>query len=201
MKINSGAKKVTSIGAVAGAIIAAIFAVEDGHVNDPKDPGGETNHGITIAVARSDGYTGAMKDLPKERAEQIYIKNYIQKPGFEPMLLISPAISHKLIDAGVNVGTARPVRWFQLALNAVHRDGKDYPQIYVDGKFGSSTLNAYQSLQQVRGRVKACELMLKMLDTQQTNHYMELTHLKVFTVGWIDNRIGNVPLSQCQQDK
>jgi len=27
-----------------------------------------------------------------------------------------------------------------------------------------------------------------------------LTNLRVFTVGWIDNRVGNIPLSKCKED-
>ncbi|AHI60141.1 endolysin [Erwinia phage Ea9-2] len=194
-------KAVGGIGGVAAAIIAAVFAVEGGYVNDPKDPGGETNHGITKQVAQQNGYTGAMKDLTMEMAGSIYYKDYIEKPGFVPMIDVSPNVTWKLVDAGVNTGTARPSRWFQTGLNSLSRGGKDYPQINVDGKVGSGTIAAYKSLQKLRGKVKACELMLKSLDGQQLGYYMSLTNLSQYTVGWIDNRIGNVPYSNCQQEK
>lgn len=189
------------IGTVAAAIIAAIFSVEGGYSNDPKDPGGETNHGITKTVATQNGYTGAMKDLTQEMASSIYYKDYIEKPGFTPMLTISPVVTHKLVDAGVNAGPARSSRWFQLSLNSLNRGGKDYPQINVDGKVGAGTIRAYQSLQKVRGKVKACELTIKLLDAQQTTYYMGLTNLSQYMVGWMDNRIGNVPISRCQEEK
>lgn len=201
---SSTAKKVGitgGIGTVAAAIIVAIFGVEGGYSNDPKDPGGETNHGITKTVATQNGYTGAMKDLTQEMAASIYYKDYIEKPGFVPMLTISPVVAQKLVDAGVNAGTARPSRWFQLSLNSMNRGGKDYPQINVDGKVGAGTIKAYQSLQSVRGRVKACELMIKTLDAQQAAYYMSLTNLPQYTVGWLDNRIGNVPVSRCAEEK
>ncbi len=192
----------TGIGAgiagTAALIIAAVLNVEGGYVNNPKDPGGETNHGITKAVARDHGYTGDMKALTKNMAEEIYYQDYIVKPGFTKMVEIQPAVAHKLVDAGVNTGTVRPSRWFQQSLNDLSRNGVDYPQISVDGKVGSATISAYQSLEQKRGKIKACELAIKMLDGYQSTYYTSL-NMPTFTVGWIDNRIGNVPLSWCKE--
>lgn len=188
----------TGIAGAAALIIAAVLNVEGGYVNDPKDPGGETNHGITKAVARDHGYTGDMKALTKSMAEDIYYQDYIVKPGFTKMVEIQPAVAHKLVDAGVNTGTVRPSRWFQQSLNDLSRNGVDYPQISVDGKVGSATISAYQSLEQKRGKIKACELTIKMLDGYQSTYYTSLS-MPTFTVGWIDNRIGNVPLSWCKE--
>ena len=67
------------IGGVAAAIIVAVFAVEGGYVNNPKDPGGATNHGITEQVARQHDYKGDMRDLTREVAESIYYADYIEK--------------------------------------------------------------------------------------------------------------------------
>lgn len=185
------------IGGAAALIIAAVMNIEGGYVNDPKDPGGETNHGITVAVARQNGYKGSMKDLPVELAQQIYYQDYIVKPGFTPMVEIQPAVAEKLIDAGVNTGTTRPSRWFQSSLNTLSRGGTDYPQINVDGKVGPATIGAYQSLERKRGAVKACELTIKLLDAQQATYYTSL-NMPTYQVGWLDNRIGNVPLSKCK---
>ena len=187
----------TKIGGSVAIILAAIFALEGGYVNDKNDPGGETNHGVTVAVARANGYTGPMQLLPKDKATEIYYQQYIVKPGFLPMTDISPAVAEKLIDAGVNTGQSRPSRWFQLNLNALSRGGKDYPQINVDGKVGPATIKTYQSLEKVRGKVLACELMVKLMDAQQATYYLSLTNLPMYTPGWVANRIGNVPLSQC----
>lgn len=43
---------------------------EGGYVNNPADPGGETNWGVTVAVARASGYTGAMRDMTRARPKQ-----------------------------------------------------------------------------------------------------------------------------------
>ena len=190
----------TKTAGVVALIVAALFAVEGGYVFDPRDPGGETNHGITKSVAVSAGYLGAMKELTQERAGEIYTANYIVSTGYWEVIELSPAVGEKLIDAGVNAGPGRSSRWFQTALNAVNRGGKDYPSISVDGQVGRGSIAAYQSLQKVRGKRGACELVIKMVDAQQTMHYLSLPHLNVYTPGWITNRIGNVPLSRCANE-
>ena len=85
-----------------------------------------------------------MKGLTQDMAADIYVDDYIVKPGFLEFASISPAITHKLVDAGVNTGTARPSKWLQESLNDLSRGGKDYPKIQVDGKVGAGTLNAYK---------------------------------------------------------
>lgn len=185
-----------SLGAAVLAIAAGVFAVEGGYSNNPADPGGETNHGVTAAVARSHGYDGPMRELPKETAQQIYIGSYVEGPGFHRIVAISPAVGEKLVDAGVNAGTGRSARWFQRALNQLSRGGADFPEVAVDGQIGAQTLAAYQALERKRGRVKACELVLKLLDAQQGAHYMSLNK-PTFIVGWADKRLGNVPLARC----
>lgn len=197
----SNLKKNAGLSTAVAAIVAAIFVTEGGYVYDKNDPGGETNHGVTKAVAVAYGYTGPMKELTQETATNIYVTNYINKPGYGEVITLSPAVGQKLVDAGVNAGPDRSSRWFQTALNSVSRDGKDYLKVTVDGKIGPGTITAYSKLQQVRGKVKACELMLKLVDAQQAGHYMSLTKLSMYTPGWVDHRIGNVPLSKCQEDK
>lgn len=187
-----------SIGAVAAAIIAVVLNVEGGYVNNPKDPGGATNHGVTENVARKHGYTGSMRDLSKDLATSIYYEDYIKAPGYHLMIDVSPAVAEELIDSGVNAGPGRSSRWFQESLNALNRGGKDYPLISVDGKVGPGTIGAYKSLVKVRGEVRACEMIIKSLDARQYMHYASLTNLKDFTPGWVDHRIGNVPLTKCK---
>ncbi|MFP3556421.1 glycosyl hydrolase 108 family protein [Paraburkholderia sp. SIMBA_049] len=193
-------RKHVGIGAVAASIIAAVLGVEGGYVNDSHDPGGETNHGITKQVAVAHGYTGPMKNLSQALASSIYFEDYIQKPGFEPFLELSPAVAQELVDSAVNTGPARPSLWLQKALNSLNRNGRDFPQTNVDGKVGPGTIQAYQALQRLRGRVQACELVVKLLDAQQAVYYMSLTSLSQYTTGWVSNRIGNVPLERCKEE-
>lgn len=208
MAINKKlAAKGGAVGTVVAGILTAVFAFEGGYSNNPKDPGGETNHGITKQVALSHkevlaseyGWNGSMKELTKDMAADVYVEDYLFKPGFIEFASISPAITHKLVDAGVNTGVSRPSRWLQESLNSLSRDGKDYPKVQVDGKVGAGTVRAYKALQAKRGKVVTCKVMLKMLDGKQLTHYT-LLNMPDFTYGWITNRIGNVPQEECDKD-
>ncbi|PHP19509.1 hypothetical protein CG471_11660 [Sphingobium sp. IP1] len=184
------------------AIIASILNVEGGYVNNPADPGGATNHGITERVAREHGYKGAMKDLPKEFAQSVVFVDYVQAPGFDKLIELSAPVGEEAVDSGVNTGPAQPSRWLQIALNSLNRQGKDYPELVVDGKAGAKTMAAYASLQKLRGKPEACRMLIKLMDAQQASYYLKLTDgngsLETFMPGWVINRIGNVPLERCQ---
>ena len=196
------AKTWASIGALIIAVVGGVVATEGGYVNDPNDAGGATNHGITEQVAREHGYTGPMQSLPKGMAQDIYIATYIKAPKFDRVLALSPAVGTKLVDIGVNAGPGRATRWFQQSLNDLSRGGRDFGAVGVDGAIGPGTLGAYQALERKRGRAKACELTLKLLDGYQTAHYTRLAqgHANAsFLVGWLDHRIGNVPGSRCEE--
>lgn len=190
--------KKTTLGGLILATIAGLFAVEQGYSNDPRDPGGATNHGITEKVARADGYEGDMKDLTQDRASEIYAKDYIHAPGFTAILSTSPALGQRVIDGGVNVGTRQMSLWFQRGLDAMCRSGKDCPRVVADGKIGPGTMAAYAALEKKRGRVQACQAMIKVIDGQQTVHYMSLGKPE-FVYGWVTNRIGHVPLERCNE--
>ena len=196
------AKTWGSIGALILAVVGSVVAIEGGYVNDPNDAGGETNHGVTVAVARDHGYTGPMRSMPVEKARDIYAVTYIRVPQFDRVLAKSPAVGTKLVDIGVNAGQGRASRWFQQSLNDLSRGGRDFDAVAVDGSIGTRTLTAYTALEKRRGRVKACELTIKVLEGYQTAHYTALAKGPAnssFLVGWLDHRIGNVPLSRCTE--
>jgi lysozyme family protein len=187
-------------GAMALLILAKVFASEGGFVDDKNDPGGATRWGCTEAVARADGYTGPMKALPKERCQKILLSSYIEKPGFMPVVEREPVLAYEIIDTGVNAGPARASVWFQASLNVFSRGGRDYPRIAEDGQVGPATIAAFDSLRRVRGKKRACELMVKSADAYQAAHYQALCGgkaLSSFCVGWFDTRIGNAPIAKC----
>ena len=55
---------------------ARTVGIEGGYSNDPDDSGGETNWGITKATAVAYGYTGPMRDMPRETAHGIYLNGW-----------------------------------------------------------------------------------------------------------------------------
>ena len=59
--------------------LETILHHEGGYVNHPKDPGGETNLGVTKRVYEEFGGTKDMKDLTVEDVAPIYKKGYWDK--------------------------------------------------------------------------------------------------------------------------
>lgn len=188
--------KSRQIGAAALTIIGAAIALEGGYVNHKADPGGETNMGVTLQVARESGYTGPMRTLPREVAESIYYDRYLVAPGLAPLISIDAAVTEELFDTTVNMGPARPSRWFQDGINAICGT-----RIAVDGQIGGKTITAYSACQKDAGAVKLCGRMLDRLDAKQRAEYDRLVrvnpNLKAFHRGWIAHRIGNVDRKKC----
>lgn len=99
-------------------IAAQIVAREGGYVNDPDDPGGATNHGVTLATMRRlgldlnrDGRIDAadVRGLSAARAAAIYVEHYFRKPGLDRL---PAALQPSLFDMQVNAG-AMAVRLLQ----------------------------------------------------------------------------------------
>lgn len=61
-------------------IFNGIVGREGGYVNNPDDTGGPTRWGITQAVARAHGYSGDMRDIPRETAIAILTADYWTGP-------------------------------------------------------------------------------------------------------------------------
>ncbi len=178
------------------AMIAAVLAVEGGYVNDKRDPGGETNMGITKRVAVQHGYTGPMRTLPKEVATSIYYESYIVAPGYAPLIPLDAAVTEELFDTTVNMGPARPSRWFQQSINQLG----GY-RLTTDGRVGPATIAAFKGYQASVGATRACIQMLDALDAKQRAEYDRLVRvnstLRTFHRGWINHRIGNVDRKKC----
>lgn len=177
------------------SIISAIVEREGGYVSDSRDLGGETCWGITEAVARKSGYAGHMKDLPKLFAIQVYSNQYINEPGFDKVLAISPLIAEEMIDTGVNMGTGVPGVWLQRILNALNQQAKLYPDIAVDGHIGPSTLAALKSFIHKRG-ADGPKVIARALNCLQGARYIEISEKRAeneaFLYGWLLNRVGGV---------
>lgn len=191
--VAASAAALTALSPVALEIMAPTKKVEGGYVNHPSDPGGETNKGITKKVAVEYGYTGPMKTIPDTVVNSIYFQGYLVKPGFVPLIDLDPAVTTELFDTSVNMGPARPSRFFQQSLNEICPSLK----LKVDGQVGPATIAGFRSCQ----RILLCRTMIPRLDAKQLAEYDRLiaanAKLKVFRKGWVNLRIGNVPLEKC----
>ena len=117
---------------------------EGGYSNDAVDAGGETNHGITIEVARAHGYTGNMKDIDMDTIEKIYKMSY-----WDPIKLDkieSQKVSNKLFDIAVNMGTKKAAIILQKTVNILNRNEYTFSNLKVDGVIGPRSLRAINKL-------------------------------------------------------
>lgn len=164
----------------------ALLVCEGGYVNHSADRGGETNWGITKAVAREAGYLGEMKALTRETAKEIYRKNYWTGPKFDKVAALSVPVALELFDTGVNMGPVVAGQFLQRVLN-VFVGG-----LVVDGKIGPSSLNALQAFLLKRG-AGGQKNMLKALNNLQGEKYISIVERNAsqcaFVYGWFDGRV------------
>lgn len=97
---------------------------EGGYANHPSDPGGETMWGVTKRVAIQSGYTGPMRQMPRETAKAIYRKLYWDAVRADEL---PEALRFDVFDAAVNSGAKQSVKWLQRVLN-VEEDGLIGPE-------------------------------------------------------------------------
>lgn len=165
---------------------------EGGYVNDPRDSGGETNWGITVAVARANGYAGRMRDMTRAEALRIYKRLYFVKPGFDQVAATSEPIAAELFDTGVNMGVKRAGEFLQQALNGLNNGGKLFADVDEDGVVGGGTRRALAAYLKVRG-AEGEKVLLKALNVLQGAYYIDLARRRpkdeTFLYGWLRTRV------------
>ena len=122
-------------------IAEEIVGREGGYVNDPDDPGGATNFGVTIHTMRRLGLdlTGDgsitsedVKRLTRPQAVEIFVEHYYRRPGIAGL---PDALQASVFDMYVNAG-ANAVKILQRLLRDMGLD------VAVDGAIGPQTLRA-----------------------------------------------------------
>jgi lysozyme family protein len=173
-------------------LINGVIQREGGYVNKPSDPGGETNFGITKAVARAAGYLGEMKDLPKEKAFEIYNERFYCGPHFDDVYRASPLIACELVDIGVNQGVPQAASYLQKALNLFNLRGTTYADVVVDDNVGPGTMDSLKKYLSLRG-IMGEKVLLKALTCMQGARYIDIGEknpkLEDYEYGWFANRV------------
>jgi lysozyme family protein len=176
-------------------IIENVLKAEQGYVNDELDSGGETNWGITVAVARVNGYQGEMRAMTREFARGIYERRYVLEPQFDKIAELSPVLGEELVDTGVNMGPSAPAVMLQRWLNGLNEGGSKYQDVFVDGRVGSVTIAALKAYLAWRGKEGEAVMLMAMNSTQGVR-YLEIAEKNPtqerFLYGWMRTRVANI---------
>ena len=132
-------------------IIEVVLKHEGGYVNDPKDPGGETNFGISKRA-----YPDVdMKTLTKEGAKDIYKRDYWDKNHCGDL---PDELRHVYFDMCVNMGRGRATKIMQETANTKGADLK------VDGGMGPKTIGALENVELERVRAYRVKYYVNLID-------------------------------------
>ena len=146
--------------------LETILHHEGGYVNHPKDPGGETNLGVTKRVYLEHGGTKDMKDLLVEDVAPIYKKGYWDKMKGDEL---PSGLDLCVFDFGVNAGPGRSAKYLQTMIGTV-----------ADGGIGPNTLAKLKEYVEKHGIEKSIE------DFQgaRQDYYEKLSTFATFGRGW-----------------
>ena len=135
------------------ACMAKVFASEGGYVNDDRDPGGETNFGISKRSYPNED----IRNMTKARAALIYRRDFWNAVKGDEL----PAgLDLVAFDAAVNSGPSRGAKWLQSAIG-----------VAADGRIGPQTLAAARTAPST-AIDRACNARLGWLRTLSTwKHY------------------------------
>ncbi|WEX11213.1 glycoside hydrolase family 108 protein [Chelativorans sp. AA-79] len=104
-------------------VIPYVLEEEGGYVNDPHDPGGATNMGITLATLSAwEGRSATPQDvekLTKKKAIKIYRTEFWSRIDGDSL---PGGVDYATFDFAVNSGPVRAARMLQSVVN-VHEDG------------------------------------------------------------------------------
>lgn len=105
MDLGAGMKTVEQIA-------AEIVAREGGYVNDPDDPGGATNFGVTLATLQrlgidktGDGRVDVadIRALSRADAERIFVEHYFRRPRLAELpVSVQASVFDMYVNAGAN---------------------------------------------------------------------------------------------------
>jgi lysozyme family protein len=157
-------------------LAAEIVAREGGFVDDPDDPGGATNHGVTIHSLRrlgiditGDGRVDVLdvRRLSRARAIEIYIDHYFRRPGIGALPeVLQPSVFDMYVNAGANAVKILQRLCSQMGFSSVD-DGVIGPQTIraAAQKAGTQTLRDSAMVQVLSG-VTSIEEMVRVTKSQ-----------------------------------
>lgn len=138
--------------------LARVLDFEGGFVNDPHDPGGATNKGITIAVFRKwvkrNGTVEDLKNISPQDVAKVYRKHYWDAVRADDL---PHGVDFAVFDYAVNSGPTRAAKALQAACNVTQ-----------DGIIGHVTLAALSHIDPKEIVQRVCNARLAFLRTLKT---------------------------------
>lgn len=165
-------------------IAEAIVAREGGYVNDPDDPGGATNFGVTIHTMQrlgldltGDGRVTAqdVRKLSRAQAVDIFITHYFERPRIGALPAILQA---SVFDMYVNAG-GNAIRILQRLLRDMGHS------VDVDGTLGPQTIGAAQE-----AAAQAPDHLADAYGIARRNYYFRLADRRVASRKYARTRKG-----------
>lgn len=151
-------------------IFDRVIGHEGGYVNDPRDPGGETNWGITKRTAQANGYHGDMRALTRAQAFRIYVEAFWKRYQCDKL---PSAVAYQFFDACVNHGAGNAARMLQRAVGVLD-----------DGIIGNVTLAAIN-------RQDVSDTLMRLV-AERLRFYTRLSNFNTYGKGWVNRMAGNL---------
>lgn len=139
-------------------LIGNVLLHEGGFVNDPDDPGGATNHGISLRFLKStgdldigdldeDGDIDAddIRIMSPKQAINIYYERFWRQKYYSDMR-IDERVAGKLLDLTVNMGVKQVIKLLQRSMRCV--DEMYCYDLQDDGVMGPITREKLQRAQE-----------------------------------------------------
>ena len=158
---------------------ARVLVYEGGKVDNPRDPGGRTNQGVT-----QNTYNAYRRSKGME-VRDVYVMNFAERDDIYKALYwdkvdgdqLPAGLDFAVFDAGVNSGCGQAIKWLQAALGSVYTG-------IIDGQIGLKTIQAVTDFGDVSALIE--EFCSRRLGTLK-----RLKTWSTFGKGW-HARISNV---------
>ena len=146
---------------------------EGGYVDNPKDPGGRTNLGVTQKVWESwvgrESNEKEMRALTKADVELLYKRKYWDACRCDDL---PTGLDYLVFDFAVNAGVGRSAKTLQSCVG-----------VSVDGQIGNQTIEAIKKI--------APSDLIERFSEAKINFYKSLVTFPTFGKGWL-NRVEEV---------
>jgi lysozyme family protein len=153
--------------------LTRVLAHEGGFANHPKDPGGATMRGVTLANFRRyvdpSGTVADLKAITRDQLEDVYRDHYWHAVKGDDL---PSGVDYAVFDFGVNSGPSRAARYLQGVVG-----------VDEDGKIGPVTLQAVR-------KMKPDDIINKLCD-RRMSFLRGLSTWSTFGKGW-SSRVSGV---------